>query len=130
MLERRREIAWGHTVCAAAAALLFGLAPTLSHGRDRSFVPTIIDYNGALEFGMTQETDETASNGNRMKTSDETTSERIRLFTNGYIYHPRFVVFYLQGAAGLRDERFETAAQSSRATRSADEYEFRTFVLP
>ena len=130
MAKYRQEISWGHTLYAAATAFLLCLAPALSNGYERSFVPTILDYDGDLEFGMSHEADENTSGGNRMKTADTASHERMRLSTTGFIYHPRFVLFSLQGAAGLREEHFDTSAQSSRTSRSADEYEFRTLVLP
>ncbi len=110
-------------------ALVF--LPRPSFGDARRFIPVLSDYDGDVEIGMTSETNENTYGGSGLKTSDTTAMERLRLVTTGYIYHPRFILFRLGGAGGFLQEDFEsTASAASHTTRSANEYEVRTFILP
>jgi hypothetical protein len=129
--KNKWEINAVQAVCAFVIAGALVLFPLPSFGDGKRFVPTLLDYDGDVEIGMTSETNENTSGGSGLKTSDTTAMERLRLVTTGYIYHPRFILFRLGGAGGFLQEDFEsTSSAASHTARSANEYEVRTFILP
>ncbi|MEK6699970.1 MAG: hypothetical protein AABZ10_13135 [Nitrospirota bacterium] len=131
MRKCRWEITAAQTTCAIVMTGALVFLPRPSSGDARRFIPALSDYDGDVEIGMTSETNENTYGGSGLKTSDTTAMERLRLVTTGYIYHPRFILFRLGGAGGFLQEDFEsTSSAASHTTRSANEYEVRTFILP
>ena len=74
---------------------------------------------------------ESSAAGRTIRSSDTYVAEKLRLYLNGFIYHPRFIMFHVKGAGGLSQERFEgTAGGALTKDGLGTEYEFRTKVLP
>ena len=73
---------------------------------------------------------ETGTGGSR--TSDTALKEKLRLFTAGYIYHPRFISFRGFLGGSLRQDKFErnAGAHSPWTSSSSDEYGLRAKILP
>ncbi len=131
MRKCRWKITAAQTTCAIVMTGALVFLPRPSSGDARRFIPALSDYDGDVEIGMTSETNENTYGGSGLKTSDTTAMERLRLVTTGYIYHPRFILFRLGGAGGFLQEDFESkSSAASHTTRSANEYEVRTFILP
>ncbi|MBZ0088916.1 MAG: hypothetical protein K8H90_00915 [Thermoanaerobaculia bacterium] len=58
--------------------------------------------------------------------------EKLTLFSNGYVYHPRFLFYHLEVGGALKQEQFEATYLPSRR-RSDDsglEYDARVVLLP
>jgi hypothetical protein len=115
---------------AALAAALGVLTPEPAPAEERSFLPRLVTFDGELEAGMTHESYENQTDGRGLKTSDTMATERLRLGTRGFVYHPRFVTFRLMGALGLRQERFSSEIASQRSSAVSEEYDLRAWILP
>ena len=121
-------------ICVRPAAALLAillLVPASAFGEASDFLPTIYSSQGTLEVNMTHENNENTGGGRGTTSSDSYSVERLRLFLNGYVYHPRFIQFLARGAGGFSQERGETGQGTSFSdTRLALDHEFRTKVLP
>ena len=58
--------------------------------------------------------------------------EKLTLFSNGYVYHPRFLLFHAEVSGALKQEWFEASYLPPFDRRQDDglEYEFRVVLLP
>lgn len=120
-----------HVTFILAAATTMVLLSSAAFGAVYQFVPTLTDYEGELDVGVTHEKDENTINGKRSKTKDTAAMERLRVNTFGYVYHPRFIIFNIGGAFGLMQESFDRSGDGSlRETRSANEYKVSATILP
>ncbi len=105
--------------------------PSLASGDIRQFIPRIFDYAGELEVNMSYDSYSSTSNGRGLKTTDIFARERLTLLVDGYIYHPRFILFVLKGSGGLKEEDFKTnSLDSGWSTATSKEYELRAYILP
>jgi hypothetical protein len=111
------------------AILLF--IPLSAFSDAGNFVPTIYSTRGDLELNMSYENDENTSGNRGTRTTDSFASERLILYLDGYVYHPRFIQFLMKGAPGLSQERYVSSQIASFSDNSiAADYEFRAKVLP
>lgn len=115
---------------ALLAAAVVALIPAIAPAAERSFLPRLVTFDGELEAGMRHESYKNQTDGRGLETSDTTATERLRLSTRGFVYHPRFVTFRLMGALGLRQERFSSEIASQRASEVSEEYDIRAWILP
>ncbi len=137
-IERRNE-----TPSPAASPSLLGsglllvlaalLLPAAAQGQQRMFMPKIAGYEGSIEVDARHGRN-IYGTGNRTSENRHTVlTEKMRINSYGYVYHPRFIAFRLGAAGGLRQER-QTAAAASGAPSSTEgrdsEYDFRIFILP
>jgi hypothetical protein len=97
----------------------------------KQFIPKIYDTGAEFEIDSSYQKDKNRSNGTGQDLTDAFFKETFNLFTNGYIYHPRFVQFLLKGSAGLKEENYNTGSTGSGWTTAfAREYDLRALVLP
>jgi hypothetical protein len=115
---------------ALLAATIVALIPKIAPAAERSFLPRLVTFDGELEAGMRYESYENRTDGRGLETSDTLATERLRLSTLGFIYHPRFMTFRLMGALGLRQEWFSTEIASQKASDVSEEYDIRAWILP
>lgn len=109
------------------AALFF---PRQTFCEERSFMPSVENLYGSLELDMRRiETARTTNLGNNY-TDLYQGIERLRLGTDGYVYHPRFMIFHLGGAVGLDQGYYKTPGYFSRTSHAFDEYDFIATLLP
>lgn len=111
--------------------LAFVIVPSAAFGDMRRFIPRIFSYEGDLEIEMRYESHENRSQNRGIKTSNTALTERIRLSTAGFVYHPRFILFFAKVSGGLKQEKFKSSTVDySWSTTTANEYEFKTMILP
>ncbi|MBI5099474.1 MAG: hypothetical protein HZB30_09590 [Nitrospirae bacterium] len=116
-------------------ALSFLMAPAVALGDMRRFIPRIYSTEGELEVNMSHEERENLIAETGLKTSDTFFSEKIVLTANGFVYHPRFILFLGKLGGGSSQEKFKSnssaeADEGSWNNMFIKEYEFRTLILP
>jgi hypothetical protein len=123
---------WGVRAKPAAVLLaIFLLAPSMTVGKASDFIPTIYYTGGTFDVAVIQQHTENTSGGGGKASSDLFASERLRLYLNGFIFHPRFIQFLFTGSGGLSQERSERPITGSSSENSVGtEYDFRTKILP
>ncbi|MEJ2647211.1 MAG: hypothetical protein P8016_02230 [Sedimentisphaerales bacterium] len=80
--------------------------------------------NGDLEFVAENRTDEQGIADNKRKSETNVTEERIRLKTEGDIYHPDFLLFNAAVGLGLAQQRINSDEASGSNSESLDTYDF------
>ena len=82
-------------------------------------------------YGLYEKNDQ-ASEAHRIVWSDTFLKERLTLLTNGYIYHPRFVLYHLNLSGGLKQENYEQSQLPALGWRNGKsiEYDARVIFLP
>jgi hypothetical protein len=79
---------------------------------------------GELEFVTEKRTDEQGTSGNKRKSETEVFEERIRLKTEGDIYHPDFLLFNAALGLGLAQQKIDSDEESGRHSESLNDYSF------
>jgi hypothetical protein len=101
-----------------------------------TFTPRIYSNFGELELGGLYDHIKNTTNGKGLETTDVVFTEKFRLTTIGYVYHPRFVTFLGRFAIGFHQEKFTTegsfftSADDAWHNAFTDEYEIRAYGLP
>ncbi len=107
------------------------LAPLDASGQWKKFMPRITDRGADLEVDAIYESEENLIDGSGTNYSDLSLREKITLWGEGYIYHPRFIIFLAKVSGALRQERFENDPSGTDTDSwTEDEYEFRVKLLP
>jgi hypothetical protein len=118
-------------MAAVCVSFVFLSVPSSSIGADLTFAPQITSSEGYLEIGMESQTTENTQNGTGSKSSSTALHEGIILAADGYVYHPRFLIFLtkLSGALNQSSDTgsFRTTLGSARASES---HELRAIFLP
>jgi len=100
----------------------------------RQFIPQIYSTEGDLEIDASHESKENIVADNGYRTSDTFLSEKIVLTINGFVYHPRFLLFLGKFGTGLSQEKYRQSSdvftEESSNSDGVWEYEFRTLLLP
>ncbi|OGW27318.1 MAG: hypothetical protein A2X56_05300 [Nitrospirae bacterium GWC2_57_13] len=97
------------------------------------FLPRITAYEGLLELDGQYARNYNETNGSGTAVEHSLLTEKMRINAYGYIYHPRFISFFLSGAGGFQQESYtavRTGDDSPRTTASTKEHEFRIAILP
>lgn len=121
--------------CALVALLAGTMAlPAPARGQTGDFRPVFSGFEGSLALsGLYEKTSRTGGTRERGST-DTLFTERLRLATSGWVYHPRFLVFRAQVGAGLAHEEVtgdvDPADAGRMKTSVLEEYELRTILLP
>lgn len=100
----------------------------------RQFIPQIYSTEGDLEINASHESKENLIADQGSRSSDTYSNEKIVLRVNGFVYHPRFLLFLGKIGGGFSQEmyRYKSAGtdQDSTSQLFIWEYEFRTLLLP
>jgi hypothetical protein len=100
----------------------------------RQFIPQIYSTEGDLEINASYESKENRLAGKGTQTSDTFLNEKIVLTVNGFVYHPRFLLFLGKIGLGFSQEKYSSSSagtdESSESNMFIQEYEFRTLLLP
>jgi hypothetical protein len=113
-----------------ACAVLFFFALSLPSnilGQELTFIPTFNSYHGELELDMMKQTTGTKHGDQVSKVSDTVFQEKFNFNADGFVYHPRFIVFSAYLSEGIDQGR--TSGSGGRSDTALD-YELRTTVLP
>jgi len=97
----------------------------------RDFIPKIWNYSAELDVDVVSDTDETEFDSGSTKTQDNYAREVVSFWLNGYVYHKRFIRYYLGLSAGLNQENITINDEDSGwRTGSGTGYDFRAVILP
>jgi hypothetical protein len=109
---------------------MLAVAPAAASAAD--FLPRPFENGAYFEIFGSREHDAASNDGRTSEWTDTFFRERITLFSNGYVYHPRFLQYRISVSPGLKQERFETSfGASTEWVRSAGvDYDGRLYFLP
>jgi hypothetical protein len=115
-----RRILWGLAFCSISGISLTGCnvnvggkqRPLLRHDR----------IQGELELVAQRRTDEQGISGNKRQSKTKVFEERIRLKTEGDIYHPDFLFYTAALGLGLAQQRIDSDEESGRNSESLNDY--------
>jgi hypothetical protein len=100
----------------------------------RLFLPTSFESGAYIELFGSSERDRWESGRPRRRAEwrDDFLKEKISLFSNGYVYHPKFLLYHLSLGAAAKQEDYTASflAPLGRTQRSGFEYEARIVLLP
>lgn len=116
-----------------APVLLAALAaPPFAAGDWKLFLPRSFDAGAYLEVYGVSESDELENYLGKVTWRDDFVREKLTLFSNGYVYHPRFMIYHAEFAGALKQEWFEASYVPPQDRRDGDayEYDFRLIFLP
>ena len=117
---------------AAVVLLLLLVAPRAGSADWRLFLPTSTGNGVALDLFGSRESD-AARTGNRSTSwNDRFFKEKLTLFSNGYVYHPRFLGYYASVSGALKQEEYRASFLPAAVRSDAPglEYDFRLLLLP
>ena len=110
------------------AALFF---PRHVIGEEPDFIPRVENISGSLELDMRRIDTRKMWRDFETDTTLFSSIERLRLATDGYIYHPRFIVFRIGGAVGLDQGYYITTGyRNVNPVHVFDEYDINFTLLP
>jgi hypothetical protein len=95
-----------------------------------NFFPSVDYITGSLELDMVQRDYKTTTVNTSSETSLRSFTEKIRIDTYGYVYHPRFMVFQLGGSAGLIQDSTTNTGLASGKNHGFNEYDADIMLLP
>jgi hypothetical protein len=109
-----------------------GMAGGAARADWRLFLPRSVGSGAYLDLFASAERDETRYGDRRFEWKDSFLKEKLTLFTNGYVYHPRFLQYRLSLTGALRQEDYRTSAVAGAGWRRDDgfEYDTRIYLLP
>ena len=96
------------------------------------FLPRTLDNGAYLEVQGLLEEEENRYNERSFRWTDTFFKEKLTLFSNGYVYHPRFLLYRAAVTGLLSQERYDTSLVPSDEWRPDDgfEYDFSLHLLP
>ncbi len=114
---------------ASALALLH---PGASLAAWTDFLPRTFDNGAYLEVNGLMEEDDNRHGESAFRWTDTFFKEKLTLFSNGYVYHPRFLLFRAAVTGVVSQERYDTSLVPSDEWRPDDgfEYDFSLHLLP
>jgi hypothetical protein len=115
----------------AILAVVLAAAPALASPDWREFIPKITGYEGFLTLEGAYESHEDRVDVAGQKRSDLFFRQIVELAASGYIYHPKFIVYYIGFSGGLKEEQFSAGGQKSPwRLANAEGYDISALVLP
>ena len=95
-------------------------------------MPRTLDSGAYLEVRGLSEEDENRHAERSFRWSDTFVKEKLTLFSNGYLYHPRFLLYRAAVTGAVSQERYESTLVPSRDWRADQgfEYDFSLHLLP
>lgn len=116
------------TSCIFCAALLFFFLnrPGTADGQDLGFLPQLIYSEAYLQLDASSVDNEAVQNGTGSKASSEVLGERINLLAEGFVYHPKFLLFLTKFSGGLNQQSVNGFGKNDTTLN----YEIRTKIFP
>ncbi len=113
-------------------ALLALLQPQATLADWTDFLPRTLDNGAYIEVQGLFEEDDNRYAERSFRWADTFFKEKLTLFSNGYVYHPRFLLFHAAVTGLVSQERYETSLAPSDEWRRDDglEYDFSLRLLP
>ena len=114
------------------SALLALLQPRATLAGWTDFLPRTLDNGAYLEVQGLFEEDDNRYAERSFRWADTFFKEKLTLFSNGYVYHPRFLLFHAAVTGLVSQERYDTSLVPSDEWRRDDglEYDFSLRLLP
>jgi hypothetical protein len=116
------------------ALLLFAAAygPMCLGADFRLFLPRPVDNGAYVELFGSYEKDHLSTDRSMVRWDDLFLKEKLSLYSNGYVYHPRFLEYRLSMSGGLKQESYEASFVSPFGRRNGRsiEYDARVILLP
>ncbi len=106
-------------VCAGGISLA-GCAVNVG-GQQRPLVKAE-PIQGEVELRAERRTDEQGTSGDRRESTTEVFEERVRVETEGDVYHPDFLFYTAAAGVGLAQQRIDSDEESGSSTETLDEY--------
>jgi hypothetical protein len=121
-----------NVTCIACAALIGALVVPLasSPAAGATFVPRIVNTEGDLEIDASSQTNQYTQGNTTTTFNGRFMSERVDLFADGYVYHPRFEIFLARLIPAMNQSSIATDGSTYRTSKGTMDYEFRTTFLP
>jgi hypothetical protein len=112
------------------AALNAGAPPAFADAGD--FIPTPWDNGAYLELFGSYEEDDISRVASPFGWEDTFLREKVTLFSDGFVYHTRFMQYHLAVGGALKQERYDTTfTEPAGWTHSSGvEYDARMYFLP
>lgn len=110
---------------AAATALTGG--PTAAEGSD--FIPKPVENGAYLDIFASHERDTNTYGSNSSRWSDDFLREKLTVFSNGFVYHPRFLLYQVSLAGALKQEDYEASFLEEVGWTSSSGVEYDTRLL-
>jgi len=104
----------------AGGILLTGCSVNVG-GRQRPLLQNE-KIKGELELVAERRTDEQGTSGNKRESTPKIFEERIRLKTEGDVYHPDFLLYSAAVGLGLAQQSIDSDDESGRHSESLDDY--------
>jgi len=98
----------------------------------RLFLPRAVENGGSFELFASAEEDENIYGERANVWHDDFLKGKVTLFSRGYAYHPRFLQYYLEVGAAVKEERFDATFHESTGWRSDTglDYKALLYFLP
>ncbi len=127
---RRRTVPPPRALVAGGLLALLHTGALLAGWTD--FLPRTLDNGAYLEVDGLYESDDNRYNERSFHWDDTFFKEKLTLFSNGYVYHPRFLLYRASVTGLVSQERYNTTATPSQEWRPDDgfEYDFGLHLLP
>ena len=122
-----RRIRWILALCIISAAVLSGCSVNV-RGKQRPLVRHE-RIHGELEFVIENRTDEQGTSENKRKSETTVFEERVRLKTEGDIYHPDLLFYNAILGFGLAQQSLNSDEESDRHAESLNDYSIFTQLL-
>ena len=122
-----RRIRWILALCIISAAVLSGCSVNV-RGKQRPLVRHE-RIHGELEFVVENRTDEQGTSENKRKSETTVFEERVRLKTEGDIYHPDLLFYNAILGFGLAQQSLNSDEESDRHAESLNDYSIFTQLL-
>jgi hypothetical protein len=115
-----KKIRWSIVFCAFSAVVLAGCSVNVG-GKQRPIVRHE-EIRGELEFIAENRTDEQGISENKRKSETTVFEERVRLKTEGDIYHPDLLFYNAMLGFGLAQQSLHSDEESDRQDESLNDY--------
>ncbi|MBI5739744.1 MAG: hypothetical protein HZA16_03395 [Nitrospirae bacterium] len=78
----------------------------------KRFIPRPVENRGDLELFTSVEKESGKGGANDLELTDTILRERLTLISEGFVYHPRFIMYTLSISSGLRHESISTSSRA------------------
>lgn len=109
------------------------LTARAGHAADwRLFLPRSVDQGAALDLFASSESDEITETLRPTRWSDDFLKAKLTLFSEGYVYHPRFLVYRASLGGAIKREAYEDTGMPDMGWHqdSGLEYDAQITLLP
>ncbi|MHC4119424.1 MAG: hypothetical protein ACYSWO_18165 [Planctomycetota bacterium] len=120
-MTKHRVVCLALAIC-AAGIFLTGCSVDVG-GRQRPLLQNK-KIKGELELVAERRDDEQGTSGNRRESTTKVFEERVRLKTEGDVYHPDFLLYTAAVGVGLAQQEIDSDDESDSSTETLDDYNF------